>query len=326
MTSRAHDGSLQPTSFSMGATYDSVRPANPTLNPVIINISERPVASGVHGDIWRASLLASGKPVALKTMARFFSYVEAKKERNKVERLVNELTTWVQMRHPNILEFYGVCERAPDDLALVSPWMEFGNVREYLQMYPNAKRAPLVLDVAQALAYMHSLHPPIVHGNLLPGNILVRPTGQACLAGFATAGFLRDPDAHLIDFDRYTGSPRFMAPELIFTEEYGKTQIQSFTPASDVYSFGMVAYVLYSDRVPFHHIANDYVVPWALYNREQPSHPGEKAVERGLGDAMWAVMQDCWCRSPEQRPSTTVLLRRVALATAIALKVHSKPT
>ncbi|KZT54924.1 kinase-like protein [Calocera cornea HHB12733] len=285
----------------------------PDLTPTIANIVQHPLASGVHGDIWRGSLL--GKPVALKTMARFFSYVEAKKRRNKMERLMNELTTWVQMRHPNLLELYGVCERGRHGVALVSPWMEHGTVRDYLKIYPEARRSPLVLDVVHALAYMHSLQPPIVHGNLLLENILVRPSGQVCVAGFAMAGFLRDPDAHLMDFDRYTGSPRFMAPELIFNNEYGKTQIGSFTPASDVYAFGMVAYVLYSDRVPFHHITNKYVVPRAVHAREQPSHPGAEAVERGLSDEMWAIMQDCWCSRPEERPSTTQLTQRIPAAT-----------
>ena len=53
---------------------------------------------------------------------------------------------WSYFSHPNLLPFYGiyqVIERL-GCVGLVSPWMENGNVNEYLQANPGAPRLPLV--------------------------------------------------------------------------------------------------------------------------------------------------------------------------------------
>ncbi|KZO89485.1 kinase-like protein [Calocera viscosa TUFC12733] len=202
--------------------------------------------------------------------------------------------------------------------------MAFGDVKQYLQACPEARRSELVLDIAQGLAYMHSLDPPIVHGNLTVQNILVKPTGEACIAGFAMSGFLRDPKAELVAFGLYSGNPRLMAPEQISPEEYGMTQLESYTPASDVYSFGMVAYELYSDRIPFYEISNRYFVPLSVRAGGRPVHPGEKAAERGLRGEMWDIVQDCWRPRPEKRPIARELVRSVAAVIGLDAKSRSK--
>ncbi|KZO89484.1 kinase-like protein, partial [Calocera viscosa TUFC12733] len=240
-----------------------------------------------------------------------------------LQRLRNELMTWTRLKHPNILEFYGVCEHAPYWLGLVSPWMAFGDVKQYLQACPEARRSELLLDIAHGLAYMHSLDPPIVHGSVMLQNVLVKPTGEACIAGFAMSGVLRDSMEDLMNFDLYPGNPRLMAPEVMSPEEYGMTYLECYTPASDVYSFGMVAYELYSDRLPFDDIPSRYNVFLKVKAGGRPLHPGEKAAERGLRGGMWDIVQDCWRSRPEERPIARELVRRVAAVTG--LDAESRP-
>ncbi|KZT54917.1 kinase-like protein [Calocera cornea HHB12733] len=278
------------------------------LTAFITDISSRRAATGEHGDIWKASYM--GVNVALKTVGMSAWSFPEKMERNK--RLMNELMTWTALKHPNILELYGVCEHEPYGLALISPWMELGNVKQYLEAHPRADRTSLVLDVARALAYMHSLEPPIVHGNLNPENVLVRSSGRACLAGFAVSGFLKDTEADLLDqFQMYPRNPRWLAPEQLYPADFGMSQFQSFSLASDSYSFGLVVYEIYADRIPLYHIGDLYMVPLAVRAGEHPAHPGPEAVRRGLCDGMWSIVQDCW-RPAADRPNSDELLRRVA--------------
>ena len=48
------------------------------------------------------------------------------------------------MNHPNCLPFYGTLKEKDDDLYLVSPWMECGDLSSYLFENPNVDRLPLV--------------------------------------------------------------------------------------------------------------------------------------------------------------------------------------
>lgn len=99
---------------------------------------------------------------------------------------------WRKFRHPNILPFLGICtdEFAPQ-MALVSPWMENGNIHIFLKQNPSANRVslvrilnvsfPLVIDgyckilgTARGLEYLHHLEPKVVHGDLRGVSIIIQ--------------------------------------------------------------------------------------------------------------------------------------------------------
>ncbi|KAF8904826.1 kinase-like domain-containing protein, partial [Mucidula mucida] len=81
-----------------------------------------------------------------------------------------------QFSHPNILRLYGVsAEVIPGRLCLLSPWMDDGNVNDYLRRHPHHDRWQ---------CYLHSLNPCVVHGNIRGTNILVTEDAHCCLADF----------------------------------------------------------------------------------------------------------------------------------------------
>jgi hypothetical protein len=61
-----------------------------------------------------------------------------------------EVQVWSQVKHPNLLPFFGICKLK--GLAqwpvLVSPFYEFGHVGEYLKKFPEADRQALVCSSA----------------------------------------------------------------------------------------------------------------------------------------------------------------------------------
>jgi serine/threonine protein kinase len=87
---------------------------------------------------------------------------------------------WKRMSHPNILPFIGVS--LSRELAIVYPWMENGNVLEYLKKTPEANPVKLVgcpdfivfpkrissqlEESAIGLQYLHNMS--LVHGDLQP--------------------------------------------------------------------------------------------------------------------------------------------------------------
>jgi Protein tyrosine and serine/threonine kinase len=96
-------------------------------------------ATGGFADVYKGTCL--GEDIALKV----FKYplpsgVDSldswkRSSDNRFQNLLREFMTWQQLSHPNILPFYGIHfleEPLETRFCLVSPWMEHGNVVEFL--------------------------------------------------------------------------------------------------------------------------------------------------------------------------------------------------
>lgn len=57
------------------------------------------------------------------------------------------MTLWAHLSHPNILSFYGAYTIGETQrVCLVSPWMKNGNLRDYVNEYPQEPRMPWVSE------------------------------------------------------------------------------------------------------------------------------------------------------------------------------------
>lgn len=124
-----------------------------------------PLASGSFGDIWKGDF--NGQPVCLKIIKMYES--SNKDKWLKVLRCVfclrvshfqkllswylmfsqafsKEAVLWSQISHPNVLPFYGIfhLDEVHGRICLVSPWMDRGNINEYLSQNPDVPRLLLV--------------------------------------------------------------------------------------------------------------------------------------------------------------------------------------
>jgi len=98
------------------------------------------------------------------------------------------------------------------------------------------------------------------------------------------------------------GPCRWMSPEVLDppddlsdVEEYRCL----FTPASDVYSFGMTVLEVVTGAIPFVHRRYDTVVILDVIRGVLPQRPGPEVMSEDL----WKLLQNCWQRVPERRPS-----------------------
>ncbi|KZT54907.1 kinase-like protein, partial [Calocera cornea HHB12733] len=222
------------------------------------------------------------------------------------KHLVQELKSWTRLKHPNILELYGVSRGDPWTLTLVSPWMEDGDLLRYLRDHPNSHRAVLIQDILQGLHYMHTeLNPPIAHGDLKANNILVRASGRACLADFGLSRIQEESSESHTSTSRSatTGNVRWKPPEWFFPERYGLTFVQTFTPEADIYSFGMVIYEVYTEMKPFAAISNRYEISTLVAEGQRPPRPEPQNHGTGMSPAMWGIVEDCWRGARYERPS-----------------------
>ena len=65
----------------------------------------------------------------------------------RAQRLDRETRVWHRLKHPNILEFFGVVHNMGELFALVSPYCAQGSISGYLERYPQANRLRLVTRV-----------------------------------------------------------------------------------------------------------------------------------------------------------------------------------
>ncbi|EJD47446.1 kinase-like protein, partial [Auricularia subglabra TFB-10046 SS5] len=125
---------------------------------------------------------------------------------------------------------------------IISPFMRNGNLLQYIRTNPLADRHSLVLQVADAVCYLHtSLR--IVHGDLKGENILISDNGHALLTDFGLSTSIDKPDTEATTRTgtREWNTLRFAAPELLLDNaRSASNRVRSKTPESDVYAFGML--------------------------------------------------------------------------------------
>ena len=125
-----------------------------------VGIESGPVSGDGFGDVYRGRL--GGQNIALKVLkvsrqndknnlrqvnllVYFFKQPQPNSIKETIQKFQREAVTWRQLSHPNVLQYLGVYHLDyPPKICLVAPWMENGNVLEYLELAPNTNCVPLV--------------------------------------------------------------------------------------------------------------------------------------------------------------------------------------
>ncbi|CAE6486712.1 unnamed protein product, partial [Rhizoctonia solani] len=170
-------------------------------------ISKDPVARGGGGDVYLGELY-NGARVALKC-ARL---AIGNNDRSKLKKTAHELYVWSKCKHPNVLELIGVTHHR-DQVAMVSPWMDNGDLRAFLRLYPNVDRHDLCVQIADGVAYLHA--EKIVHGDIKGANVLISQDGEAKITDFGTSALKE----YTLEFATTRSRPglsiRWAAPEVL---------------------------------------------------------------------------------------------------------------
>jgi serine/threonine protein kinase len=164
-----------------------------------------------------------------------------------IERFRNESRILASLEHPNIARLLdaGVTE---EGLPYVVLELVIGlPIDRYCDRYNLSIRGRLELFRAVCSAVQYAHQNLVVHRDLKPGNILVTDEGVPKLLDFGIAKIL-DPVRTPIGADRTLTVLRMMTPDFASPEQVRGEPIM---PASDVYSLGVVLYVLLTGRQPY---------------------------------------------------------------------------
>ncbi|WP_051695816.1 serine/threonine-protein kinase [Streptomyces sp. NRRL S-244] len=198
-----------------------------------------PLGAGGMGTVWRARDIALHRDVALKEVRPPDPATAAAQPgltAQMRERAIREARALARLAHPHVVTIHHIVEPAagPDG----HPWivMELvkgGSLHDRLESgpMPVADVLRLGLDVLSALRAAHA--EGVLHRDVKPANVLLRPDGSAVLTDFGIAA-LHDSTA-LTSTGVLIGSPEYIAPERARGEEG--------LAASDLWSLGMLLYV-----------------------------------------------------------------------------------
>lgn len=196
------------------------------------------IASGANGEVWHGEY--AGQQVAIKR-----TFAEKKNDVKTLEAFSHEIRLASALEHPNVVRFVGLSWRTLPDLCMVSEYMGVGDLSHFLlsnegkQLTWGEEKVGIAADVANALVYLHSLMPVIIHRDLKSLNILLTEDLQAKLSDF---GLSREQSFEKT-MTSGIGTMLWTAPEVLRGDRYSEK--------ADIYSFGIVLSELDTCLTPY---------------------------------------------------------------------------
>ncbi|KAG1789600.1 kinase-like domain-containing protein [Suillus plorans] len=226
-----------------------------------------------------------------------------------IQKLRQEVFVWRQLEHSHIVPLYGTTEKYEIIPALVCPWMKNGSLHQYLGTMRREQSPPemrrlflLLLQIVLGLQYLHSKD--IVHGDLMPPNVLIDENGDALLADFGLSCLLADHETSFFA-SHSSGATRWAAPEIIpLDTEKPDECVSKPNKASDVYSFGCIMMQVLSGRPPYFDMEKEPLVIVAKSKGILPTRPASPAI----ADDHWCYIEQCWSTQIGMRPSVDEVL------------------
>lgn len=195
---------------------------------------------GGMGVVWAARDELLARPVAVKEV-RLPASVDPEERDLLRERTLREARTAARLDHPCAVRMFDVCEE--DEQAYLVMELIAGRtlsdvIRDEGPIAP-ARAAEIGVCLLDALTAAHAAG--IVHRDVKPGNVLVRPDGRVTLTDFGIAATADDPS--ITSTGLLLGSPAYIAPE--------RARGGVPEPPSDLWSLAATLYTAVEGRPPF---------------------------------------------------------------------------
>jgi hypothetical protein len=245
------------------------------------------LGEGAFALVWRATDKQASRDVAIKRLLKIPG--------NELGRIVEEANRTARVKgHKNIVEMYEVFTE-DDEGFLVMEYVDGTTLENLMQQHIRAgtwfqadEAVDILKQVLEGLVFAHSSG--LFHRDVKPSNILVSKLGVVKLVDF---GLARPMVGSTTDYIKdhhglaWTGTPNFMSPE--------QARGESLDHQTDIFSAGLVGYILLTGSHPFNHpsaVATvfDLIREPAFLCKEIPPEI-KKLLPSGVGDALSQMLE-----------------------------------
>ncbi|HEX2806603.1 MAG TPA: protein kinase [Kineosporiaceae bacterium] len=211
-----------------------------------------------------------------------------------IHRFLQEGRLLKSVDHPNVVRIRDLVAEG-DQLAIVMDLVQDGDLRRAVPMpCPEGQAAQIVAGISAGLAAVHAAG--IIHRDLKPENVLIERTedGRA-RPRIGDFGVSRFDSATTTQTKGMTGTVGYLAPEI--------AQGRPATPASDVYSLGVILYELCVGHGPF---KADHPIALIRAHAQDPV-PRPPAMSQ----PMWELVEALLGKEPRGRPTADQAVQRL---------------
>ena len=262
------------------------------------------IAVGGMGEVWEATDLVIGRPVAIKILKD-----EYLGDPGFLERFRAEARHAALVNHEGIANVYDYGEADGSAFLVMElvPGEPLSSILERQHTLPPDRVLDVVSQTALALHAAHAAG--LVHRDIKPGNLLVTPDGRVKITDF---GIARITDqVPLTATGQVMGTVQYLSPE--------QASGQPASPATDVYSLGIVAYECLAGQRPFTG-ESQVAIAMAQINDTPPDLPAS------IPEPIRRLVFACIAKAPSDRPTTSALLARAAQALRRGRRWRCGPT
>lgn len=252
------------------------------------------IAIGGMGEVWKANDSVIGRLVAIKILKEEYLGDPGFRERFRTEAKNAAL-----VNHEGIANVFDFGEEDGSAYLVMElvPGEALSTVLEREKILPASR---VLSIVAQTAAALHQAHlAGLVHRDIKPGNLLITPDGTVKITDFGIAR-LAD-QVPLTATGQVMGTVQYLAPE----QAGGKPA----SPATDIYSLGIVAYEALAGKRPFRG-ESQVAIAMAQIKETPPELPSS------IPEPVRRMVMSCMSKKPEGRPRSAHDLGQAALALA----------
>jgi eukaryotic-like serine/threonine-protein kinase len=193
------------------------------------------IGAGGMATVYKAVQRSLNRPVAIKELKKAYHIDD-----RIAQRFEREARLAASFQHENIVHIYDYLAQPVH--AIVMEYVDgttLAKIIEETGALPTDVGVMIALQVANALEYAHARG--LIHRDIKPGNIMVKRNGEVKLMDFGIA--------HMREMESLTlpgtlmGTPSYMSPEQVLG--------QPLDARSDIFSFGIVMYEIFTGIKPF---------------------------------------------------------------------------
>ncbi len=273
-------------------------------------VIKRKLGSGGMADVYLAEDQELGRRVALKLLDDRHASDE-----QFVERFRREAQSAAGLNHPSIVSIFDRGQ-AEGTYYIAMEFLDGRTLKELL-IRNGPTPIPIAIDYARqilgALSFAH--RNGIVHRDIKPHNIIVRPDGRLKVTDF---GIARSGASQMTEAGSIVGTAQYLSPE--------QARGAPVDPRSDLYSLGIVLYEMLTGKVPF---TGDTPVEIAMKHLSQVPEPPSK-LRSDVPHDLDAVVMRALAKDPDQRYGSAeemdADLARVARGVAVSRETEDAMT